>query len=118
MTRLCRSSLEDKKGRVWKSAVEQGEEDPFFVVTKTDLLLAPSETCNISLGLTPLVEGEVEILGVRCQLFHEVWIYHAFATDNARSRSLFVNDNTNQGEYNRRHLSISNNLFEPSAGRR
>jgi hypothetical protein len=55
------------------------DESPFFVVTKTDLQLAENGEATISVGLTPLVQGDLEIMGVRCKLVDKVWIYHPFS---------------------------------------
>jgi hypothetical protein len=52
------------------------QEDPYFVVTKQDLTIDAGNTINLSLGICPLVKGDLEILGVRCKLFGDVWTYH------------------------------------------
>jgi hypothetical protein len=52
------------------------EEDPYFVVTKQDLIIDAGSTVSLSLGICPLVKGDLEILGVRSKLFSDVWIYH------------------------------------------
>eukprot|EP00980_Cylindrotheca_fusiformis_P016923 scaffold5156_cov143-Cylindrotheca_fusiformis.AAC.3 len=54
------------------------DDNPFFVVTKRDVQLAPLGEASVSAGLCPLVQGNLEILGVRCRLFDKVWIYHPF----------------------------------------
>ena len=59
----------------WKSAAE-GE--PFFVVTKFGLALEPNSAVRVSLGICPLVRGDMEVLGVRCKLFNDVWVFHPF----------------------------------------
>jgi len=59
----------------YKSAAE---EEPFFVVSKFELTLAPNSSVEVSLGICPLVVGDMEILGVRCKLFNDVWVYHPF----------------------------------------
>ena len=59
----------------WKSSAE---ENPFFVVTKFDLTLEANSSVRVSLGICPLVVGSMEILGVRCKLFNDVWVYHSF----------------------------------------
>jgi hypothetical protein len=40
--------------------------------------LPPAGDVTVSLGITPLVEGDLEILGVRCKLSDKVWLYHRF----------------------------------------
>jgi hypothetical protein len=52
--------------------------NPFFVVTKHDVVLPAGGETLLSLGLTPLVEGDLEILGVRSKLLDRVWVYHPF----------------------------------------
>ncbi|KAL3943892.1 MAG: hypothetical protein SGBAC_002050 [Bacillariaceae sp.] len=54
------------------------DENPFFVVTKRDVQLLPLADITISAGVCPLVEGDLELLGVRCKLFDKVWVYHPF----------------------------------------
>ena len=60
-----------------KSCVS-AKDNPFFVVTKLSLSLSAGEETIVSAGLTPLVTGELEILGVRCKLSDKVWVYHPF----------------------------------------
>jgi hypothetical protein len=59
----------------WKSTANEG---PFFVVSKFDMTLAPNTSIKVSLGICPLVLGDLEILGVRCKLFDDVWVFHPF----------------------------------------
>ena len=54
------------------------QSDPFFVVTNQSIELPPGGEMVISAGITPLVQGDLEILGVRCKLQDKVWLYHAF----------------------------------------
>ena len=61
----------------WEAA-HQAHDGLFFVVTKTDLIMEPGTTTTMSLGICPLITGDLEILGVRCKLFDEAWIYHRF----------------------------------------
>ena len=61
--------------RKWKSAYEV---DPFFVVTKTALTLVAESSQTISASICPLVEGDLEILGIRCRLLDSVWMFHPF----------------------------------------
>jgi len=60
----------------WKSAMEV---DPYFVVTKTSMTLPPGSSETVSPYICPLVEGDFEILGVRCRLLDDVWVYHPFS---------------------------------------
>ena len=69
------SSLEEQ--RSWHPA-HLAEGGPFFVVTKTDLAMEPGTTTSLELGICPLVQGDLEIIGVRCKLFSEIWMYHRF----------------------------------------
>ena len=59
----------------WKSA---NDEEPFFVVTKSNKTLESGGETSVALSICPLVRGDLEILGVRCKLFDEVWIFHPF----------------------------------------
>ena len=54
------------------------QENPFFVVTKQAVTIPADGQLLVSAGITPLVEGDLEILGVRCKLEDKVWLYHAF----------------------------------------
>jgi hypothetical protein len=60
----------------WQSAQDLPE--PFFVVTKSSFHLDAEGEATVSAGVTPLVKGNLEILGVRCKLFDKVWVYHPF----------------------------------------
>ncbi|KAG7348164.1 ER-golgi trafficking TRAPP I complex subunit [Nitzschia inconspicua] len=57
---------------------QSASSNPFFVVTKHEINLPPGGETTVSLGLTPLVEGDLEILGVRSMLLDKVWVYHPF----------------------------------------
>lgn len=72
---FCRiaPSAGDPGKTAWKSAEE---EDPYFVVTKTNITLDPGSKVKVSLGICPRVMGDLEILGTRCKLFQDVWTYH------------------------------------------
>ena len=61
----------------WLSAFEDGVH-PFFVVTTSDRVINSGEKVNISLGICPLVMGDLDIVGVRFKIFNEVWVYHKF----------------------------------------
>mmetsp|Transcript_18464 Transcript_18464/g.52988 ORF Transcript_18464/g.52988 Transcript_18464/m.52988 type:complete len:1404 (-) Transcript_18464:37-4248(-) len=63
--------------RSWHPA-HLSEGGPFFVVTKSDLAMEPGTTTSLELGICPLVQGDLEIVGVRCKLFSEIWVYHRF----------------------------------------
>jgi uncharacterized membrane protein YgcG len=65
----------DPLKQTWKTAEDSA---PFFVVTKKDLTLDPESRRNVSASICPLVQGDLEILGVRCRLFDDVWVYHPF----------------------------------------
>eukprot|EP00536_Pseudo-nitzschia_multiseries_P010236 jgi/Psemu1/67347/estExt_Genemark1.C_3050054 len=52
--------------------------NPFFVVTKQTVELPADGELSVSLGIAPLIEGDLEIIGVRCKLLDKVWLYHAF----------------------------------------
>jgi len=54
------------------------EEGPFFVVDKTNLAVDPGTSTEVKLSICPLVTGDLEIVGVRCKLFNELWVYHPF----------------------------------------
>lgn len=53
-------------------------EEPFFVVSKYALALESNTSVRVTLGICPLVLGDMEVLGVRCKLFNDVWVYHPF----------------------------------------
>jgi hypothetical protein len=72
---FCRLSPVDERSGAWKSSIE---DEPFFVGTKTGLTLEPGSTTEVSLGICPLVLGDLEIVGVRYKLFNDVWVYHPF----------------------------------------
>ena len=72
--RICSGEGDSLKEK-WKSGEE---ESPFFVVTKTNITLDPESRKSISLGICPLLTGELRILGVRFRLFDDVWLYHPF----------------------------------------
>lgn len=54
------------------------EDNPFFVVTKSKIEIASNRSITVSAGLSPIMEGNLEILGVRFKLFDKVWVYHPF----------------------------------------
>lgn len=79
---FCRTSPpegEEANG-AWKSAKA---DDLFFVVTKVDLSIQPGSTLLVSLSICPLVQGDLEILGVRSKLFNDVWVFHPFKIKGA-----------------------------------
>ena len=69
---FCRTSEPNVK------ACTSAQANPFFVVTKQTAVLPPEGEMVLSTGITPLVEGDLEILGVRYKLQDKVWLYHAF----------------------------------------
>jgi hypothetical protein len=74
---FCRISSGSGRGEKekWKSGEEA---TPFFVVTKASITLEPESRTTASLGICPLEQGNLEILGVRFRLFDDVWLYHRF----------------------------------------
>ena len=83
---FCRMSPEggeNVKG-AWKSVKY---EDPYFVVTKVDLSLQPGSKTRVHLSICPLVQGDLEILGLRCKLFNDVWVFHPFKIKGALLRN-------------------------------
>ena len=74
---FCRisSGQGDSLKEKWKSGEE---ESPFFVVTKSNITLDPESRKSISLGVCPLLTGDLRVLGVRFRLFDDVWLYHPF----------------------------------------
>lgn len=68
--------VEDESKRAWKSVHE--DESPMFVVTKPSFVLEGGARVKVSLGVCPLVQGDLEVLGVRWKVFGQVWIYHPF----------------------------------------
>jgi len=69
---FCRISEENVK------SCTSAQVNPFFVVSKQSVKLAAEGETMVSLGITPLVEGDLEILGVRFKLQDKVWLYHSF----------------------------------------
>lgn len=61
----------------WQCGVSDTIE-PYFLVTKGKMAMEPRSTVLVSLELCPLVMGELEIVGVRCKVFNEIWVYHKF----------------------------------------
>jgi hypothetical protein len=76
---FCRVSSTSRKDdhdlESWKSAEDLG---PFFVVTKSNITLEPERSRNISARICPLVMGDLEVIGVRCRIFDDVWVFHKF----------------------------------------
>lgn len=69
---FCRLSTRNQRACVTATS------NPFFVVTKQTLELKAGKKDVVSAGLTPMVEGDLEILGVRYKLSDQVWVYHPF----------------------------------------
>eukprot|EP00586_Coscinodiscus_wailesii_P000359 CAMPEP_0172484228 /NCGR_PEP_ID=MMETSP1066-20121228/11600_1 /TAXON_ID=671091 /ORGANISM="Coscinodiscus wailesii, Strain CCMP2513" /LENGTH=1011 /DNA_ID=CAMNT_0013248591 /DNA_START=206 /DNA_END=3238 /DNA_ORIENTATION=+ len=57
---------------------EASPSEPFFVVDKQALVIEPNTTQKVTLTLTPLIKGNLKILGYRAKLFNEIWLYHKF----------------------------------------
>lgn len=73
---FCRLSAEKSSQKdCWRSAEDN---DPFFVVTKQSLKLAPDSVQTIATSICPLLPGQLEIVGVRSRLLDSVWVYHPF----------------------------------------
>jgi hypothetical protein len=83
---FCRTAEANQK------SCKSANEKPFFVVAKRTYELAAGGDILVSAGLCPLVEGDLEILGVRCKLFDKVWVYHPFDIPGP----LLNNNRTNQ----------------------
>ena len=69
---FCRISEENVKSCM------SAQVNPFFVVTKHAVNLSAEGETMVSVGIVPLVEGNLEILGVRFKLQGKVWLYHTF----------------------------------------
>ena len=69
---FCRISEKNQK------ACTRADGHPFFVVTKQTANLTAGMEAVVSVGLTPLVEGDLEMLGVRYKLSDQIWVYHPF----------------------------------------
>ena len=67
----------DAETEAWHSGTENGV-DPFFLVTTSRIAMDPSSDVHISLEICPLITGDLEILGVRCKIFNEIWVYSHF----------------------------------------
>ncbi len=67
----------DESDNVWKSG-NLKTVDPFFLVSKGMMAMEPRSKSTVSIELCPLVMGELEIVGVRCKIFNEIWVYHKF----------------------------------------
>ena len=74
---FCRVSTvgPDPLKQPWKAAEEIS---PFFVVTKTTLTLEPESRRTVSASICPLIRGTLEVVGVRCRLLDDVWVFHPF----------------------------------------
>jgi hypothetical protein len=74
---FCRTSTDagDQPKQSWKSVEDVA---PFFVITKQNLTLEAGCRRFISASICPVVQGNLEILGVRCRLFDAVWVFHPF----------------------------------------
>lgn len=69
----------DDSATTWSSKDKNdNEEDPYFVVTCHKQILTSRNKTTLQMYICPLVEGELEILGLRAKLFNKVWMYHPF----------------------------------------
>ncbi|CAB9513824.1 trafficking protein particle complex [Seminavis robusta] len=59
-------------------------EVPYFVVSKANISLDAQGATSISLGICPLIQGDLEVLGVRSRLLDDVWTYHPFSIKGPR----------------------------------
>lgn len=79
MADFCRLSTSSSgtgdSHETWKSAEDV---DPFFVVTKSNHTIQRESSIHVSISICPLVQGNLDILGVRCRLLDNIWIYHPF----------------------------------------
>eukprot|EP00977_Amphora_coffeiformis_P006112 scaffold1323_cov160-Amphora_coffeaeformis.AAC.17 len=75
---FCRVSAggSDSETQRWKST---DDANPFFVVTKDTVTVDPESKKVVSLSMCPLVKGNLEIVGVRCRVFDDIWVYHSFS---------------------------------------
>ena len=96
-SRLSPPSSEDGN-KAWYAGEDVDE--PYFVVSKHSIKLEEQGTTSMSLGICPLVEGDLEILGVRSKLFGDVWLYHPFNVQGARLH------NTRENRSNRGKLVL------------
>ena len=73
---FSRLSNAPNEGNTSWTTDSDNENDPFFVVTKKAVALDGMSRRVISLSLCPLVMGDLEIIGIRCKIFNEIWVYH------------------------------------------
>jgi hypothetical protein len=99
---FCRLSPVNAQSGAWKSSIE---EEPFFVVTKTGSTLEPGSTTVVSLGICPLVLGDLEIVGVRYKLFNDVWVYHPFSVKGPLLQNSSYN-RANRGTRDKRRVHL------------
>jgi len=71
------SPATDSNENIWSSG-SANEVDPHFLVSKGKMAMEPRSKTRISLELCPLAMGDLEIVGVRCKIFNEIWVYHNF----------------------------------------
>jgi hypothetical protein len=91
--------VEEESKRAWTS-VHEGD-PPTFVVTKPNLTLEGGSRVKVSLGLCPLIQGDLEILGVRWKVFGQVWIFHPFHIQGPLLQNTAFN-RANRGNLNSR----------------
>lgn len=73
--RVSDSAVDHSSSQTWKST---DEVEPFFVVTKSDLSLQPGDDETVTVSICPLVQGDLEIVGVRFRLLDKIWVFHPF----------------------------------------
>ena len=71
------SPATDSNENIWLSG-SANEVDPYFLVSKGQMAMEPRSTNRISLELCPLAMGDLEIVGARCKIFNEIWVFHKF----------------------------------------
>lgn len=74
---FCRLSTVggDPEKQSWKAAEEL---QPLFVVTKASMTLEPESQRTVFASICPIRQGNLEIIGVRCRLLDDVWVFHPF----------------------------------------
>ncbi len=71
------ASIEDSN-KTWIAQCDH-EGEPLFVVTKKAIAMDGMSKRVVRLSLCPMVMGDLEIIGVRCKIFNEIWVYHTFS---------------------------------------
>ena len=97
------SPVKGSDNKAWTSG--EDVDKPYFIVSKCNLQLEECGRSSLALAICPLVEGSLEILGVRSRLLDDVWVYHPFEVNGP----LLHNTRTNRA--NRGRLSRRRRLF-------